>query len=377
MKELLKQALRDTDRNAAAELRQMLEAEMQRPTEERDYNRIRALSEACCEMMGAKPSAERGIQAVRARLQNGSVEAESETYVVDVKSPVPRFRILTTAAACIVLALGFIGGSTLLRNQTADQIPAPQPDHTDTTPVSTEQTTVYTIATSPVTLPVVVQTEIVPEAGGEDAIPVTEMREETHAETAPAISPDRPDPVRTDPPAQTTETTLTVTEPPTEMPSPSEAPDTSPDAYPGFSDDQWEADGTPYASIVPQESEETARHLKLLYALGWVPDGYQLIDTVDDTETRTLTYSDGSHTLTLLQRTHYAPPLEPFETGYCPADYTVTAVRVSRYSGWLAQRTDGEECVLTWDVGDYLFTLTGNDPEVLRTAALALYITTE
>ena len=382
MKQLLEEVLRDTDRHAAAELRQMLQAEMAKPPESRDYDKIRSLSEACCDVMGvrkmAEASAAYGIRSVRDRIEGKANEAACETYIVKEVKPNYLLHFLTAAAACLVVGVGIAGGGLLLRNS-AQQVPAPLPDLSATSETTPMEPTQTEISTTPV---------IVPEATSNTTAPAETTPPETvydPAEVLPQATeppvpqsistsagnaePEQAVPVQTDAPMQT-DAPETVTENVTETVTEAAPESTEPPT-------EGTAEAIPQPTP-PLETEPYTRLLKLRYELGWIPDGYTLTSTDydlnDDYEIRILTYTGDNGTVVFRQRTRNAPPLSPYETGELPEDYTTTNIRIGPFSGQLVQGS--EDCALTWDVGEYLFTLTGTNADDLTRAAHALRIST-
>ena len=370
MKQLLEQVLQDTDRHAAAELRQMLQAEMAKPPEERDYDRIKALSEACCEVMGVRRSAEAsaatGIRRIRAHQSEAIPEAECETYLVEEVRPQLWQPIVSAAAACLIIAFTVAGGGVLLREQSAQNVPAPQPEPSESNP---QETAVTSVETVPVYVPIeTAETAETAAAPVETAPPMTVVVTENAApsapepaQTAPAVSP-------------ATQTTAFVQTQATETQT-----ETVTETLPVMTETTpAETEPLPEPTL-PLETAPTTRLLKLKYELGWVPEGYVLTDTAydlqEDYEVRTLTYQSDADTIVFRQRTRNAPPLAPFETDESTGDYTVSSIRIGPYTGYLAEGDAG--CTMTWDVGEYLFTLTGPDANDLKRAALMLCIVYE
>ena len=368
MKQLLQQLGQDSRRHAAEELRQRLDAEMAKPAEQRDYALIEDLSAACCELMGVRRSAEasvpQGIQAVLDRVNGREPEEaeEIESGVVEIVKP-SFWRFIPVAAACLMLTAGVIGGGMLLRMDPGEKLPAPQPDASENFTLETQaQTEGFTVPvavpleTDPATEAMTMET-VMPET-----VLVTDATAPTESHAAPKSEPQSTQAAVT-PATQTTTAPLPPdpTEPMTETTTETIPAPTEPEERP---------------TEPATENKPTTRLIKLNYELGWIPEGYALtseeLEQADDYEIRILTYTSDAGTIMFRQRTRNAPPLAPYETDELPEDCTMQNIRIGPYTGYLAQDSSG--CTLTWDVGEYLFTLTGDDADELQKASLMLRI---
>ncbi|MCR4646709.1 MAG: DUF4367 domain-containing protein [Oscillospiraceae bacterium] len=368
MKQRMQQLGQDSRRHATEELRQRLDAEMAKPAEQRDYALIEDLSAACCEMMGIREAAEasvpQGIQAVLDRVNGRGPEAQSETFIVETVKP-SFWRCIPALAACLMLMAGALGGVMLLRMDPGEKLPAPQPDASENYTLETQA------PTEGFTVPVAVPVETDPateamtmETAPPETVLVTDATAPTESHAAPEPEPQHTQAAVT-PVQQTTTAPLPPdpTEPMTE---------TTTETIPAPTEPQPEEHPTEPAT----DHKPTTRLIKLNYELGWIPEGYALtseeLEQADDYEIRILTYTSDAGTIMFRQRTRNAPPLAPYETDELPEDCTMQNIRIGPYTGYLAQDSSG--CTLTWDVGEYLFTLTGDNADDLQKASLMLRI---
>lgn len=374
---------RNFELHAADAIQRMLDEEMQKPEAERDYDRIAVLSRDCCKLMGKRKDAEHlaahGIRTVKRRIAHKEFPEElTETFTVEQQTSAEWYRSFLAAAACVMLCVGFAGGAYLLRRP-ADSILHVQITEEETTEETTMATAVTVVETVNVTLPAVV-TIIDTQATD---LPEPVVSPDVTAVQAPATqaAPPAETEKRTQAVPAATETVTETVIPPTDAPETTEAPANPYELgeIPGYAISQWEENGVQYACILPQEAESAATRIKLRYSLGWIPEGYEFLNSETDPSAeygrRVTTYTSASGSLILTQRTRNAPGLEPFETRFRTEDYAVTPVNIGQYPGWLAvSRTYEGDCTLTWDVGEYLFTLSGSDTAALQRAAIELKV---